>query len=142
MVAVGVVGAFLAIGAFAVYGGRAAGSAAFGTALAVANLWVLGRVIRAMLPADPESEAAFTKPDPEASPAEPGGAPLPEATTGTKGSPAAWGVFALLKVVVLFGLVLVAVNVGWVTPIGFLAGYGALPIGIVMAQLARGMSAR
>ena len=119
----------MAIGAFALYGGKAAGSAAFGTALAIANLWVLGKVIAAMLPPVEDS-------------AEADGAPRPEPGTRKKGSPAAWGVFALLKVLVLFALVLVAVNTGLVTPLGFLAGYGALPIGIVMAQLARGMSAR
>lgn len=119
IVAVGLAGAGLSIGAFSLYGGKAAGSTAFGTLLAVANLWVLGRVIRAMLP--------------EREPAEAG---------GKTGSAAAWGVFALLKVFGLFGLVLVFVNAGWVTPLGFLAGYGALPIGIVMAQLARGMSSR
>ena len=133
MAAVGVVGALLAIGALALYGGKAACSAAFGTVLAVANLWVLGKVIGAMLP--PVEESAATD-------AEPGSRPLPESGTGKKGSPAAWGMFALLKVVVLFGLVLLAVNAGWITPLGFLAGYGAMPIGIVMAQLARGMSAR
>lgn len=119
LVGVGMAGAGMAIGAFALYGGKAAGSAAFGTLLALANLYVLGRVIRAMLP---EREGA-----------EP---------NGKKGSAAAWGVFAMLKVFGLFGLLLVAVNTGWVTPLGFLAGYGALPIGIVMAQLARGMSPR
>lgn len=120
LVGVGIAGAGLAIGAFATYGGNAAASAAFGTLLALANLWVLGRVIRAMLPERDE----------------------PADGAGKKGSAAAWGVFALLKVFGLFGLVMVAVNAGWVAPLGFLAGYGALPIGIVMAQLARGMSAR
>ena len=133
MVAVGVVGAALAALAFVSYGGKAAASAAFGATLAVANLWVLGKVIRAMLPADDE---------PVTETAEPGGASLPAAPAGQKGSPAAWGVFALLKVLLLFGLVIAAVQAGWVTPLGFLAGYGALPLGIVMAQLARGMSAR
>lgn len=127
MVAVALAGAALALGAFSLYGGKAAASVAFGTLLAVANLFVLGKVIRAMLP---EPEPASNG-EPEAQ--EPG---------TKKGSPATWGVFALLKVVGLFGVVLVAVNANWVSPLGFLAGYGALPIGIVMAQLARGMSAR
>lgn len=124
LVAVGVVGAAIAALAFVLYGGKAAGSAAFGTVLAVANLWVLGKVIRSMMPAEPEGTIA-AEPDPP-----------------KKGSAAAWGVFAVLKVFLLFGCVLAAVNLGLVTPLGFLVGYAALPIGIVMAQLTRGMSAR
>jgi len=127
MVAVGLAGAAIAIGAFSLYGGKAAASAAFGTVLAIANLFVLGKVIRAMMP----------EPEPV-----PGEEPGTQEPGPQKGSPAAWGIFALLKVVGLFALVLVAVKADWVTPLGFLVGYGALPIGIVMAQLARGMSAR
>lgn len=129
LVAVGLVGAGLALGAFVLYGGKTAGSALFGTTLAIANLWVLGRVIRAMLPAPEIPKAGAPQGESDGEPAK-------------KGSAAAWGVFALLKVLGLFGLVLLAVHTGYVTPLGFLAGYGALPLGIVMAQLARGMSAR
>lgn len=132
LLAIALVGGAFALGAGAMYGGRSALSVLFGTALALANLYVLGRVIRAMLPT---SEAA----DPPS--AESGAVPTPEAPA-KRGSAAAWGIFAVLKVLVLFGLVFVSVNSGWVSLLGFLLGYGALPIGIVMAQLARGMSAR
>lgn len=131
MIAVAIVGALLAVGAFFLYGGKSAASTAFGTTLAITNLWAIGKVIRSMIPAQPESEVSA------ASASEAGTAPETR-----KGSTAAWGAFALLKVFLLFGLILAALHFKLVTPLGFLAGYGAMPVGIVMAQLARGMSTR
>ena len=124
--AIAVIGAILSVNAALFFHARMALSVAFGTALSLANLFALGKVIRAMLPDDEDTEV----------PTDTAGAPR------KRGSAAAWGVFAALKMVVLFGLVFVVVDAGWIHLLGFLVGYGALPLGIVTAQLVRGMSVR
>jgi hypothetical protein len=46
-----------------------------------------------------------------------------------------WGLIAAVKFVVLIGGVYLLVKSGWVDLVTLLIGYGALPVGIVSAQL-------
>jgi hypothetical protein len=51
-----------------------------------------------------------------------------------RGIHAPWGLIAVLKLVVLFGAVALVLRSEFASPIGFLVGYLALPIGIVVSQ--------
>jgi hypothetical protein len=51
-----------------------------------------------------------------------------------RGINAPWGLLAVLKLVVLFGAVALVLRTEFASPIGFLVGYLALPIGIVVSQ--------
>jgi hypothetical protein len=51
-----------------------------------------------------------------------------------RGINAPWGLIAVLKLIVLFGAVAVVLRSEFASPIGFLVGYLALPIGIVLSQ--------
>jgi hypothetical protein len=54
----------------------------------------------------------------------------------TDGTPAApWALFAVVKLVVLFGAVYLLVFSGFADILAIVVGYGALPIGLVVAQL-------
>jgi hypothetical protein len=87
-------------------------------------------IVRAMLQA-PES------PEPEASP-KPGSPHEPEgqdhAREGRRGG-AAWGLFAVLKMLVLFGAMWILLTRKLVDPMGLVAGYGVLPLGIAISSL-------
>jgi hypothetical protein len=52
-----------------------------------------------------------------------------------KGSTAPWGIIAVLKYCVLFGAMYVLVKTRTVDILPFAIGFGALPVGIVFAQL-------
>jgi hypothetical protein len=51
-----------------------------------------------------------------------------------RGIHASWGLIAVLKLIVLFGAVALVLRSELASPIGFLVGYLALPIGIVVSQ--------
>ena len=48
---------------------------------------------------------------------------------------AAWGAFALVKIIVLFGGIWVLLTRGWVDPMPLVVGYGVLPLGITASGL-------
>jgi hypothetical protein len=116
-----VVGAIFTVGAFFVGGGRTALSVAVGALIAVANLLFLRAIVRALVQAPEEPE----KKDGE----EPG--PDPDHQREGRRGGAAWGVFAILKIFLLFGGIFVLLTKGVVDPIPLVVGYGALPLGIV-----------
>ncbi len=105
---VAVVGAALTVGAAAFRGEVAALSVAMGGLTALANLYVLSRIVSALaVPfADARSNAAF-----------------------------AWGVIALGKMMVLFGGLWLLMTRHLVDPIALVAGYGSLPIGIAIGAV-------
>lgn len=105
-----VIGAAFTLGALAISGRRAALSVFVGAVIAVSNLVALRAIIRALLPAD----------------AQPGDA---------GGSGAAWALFAVLKMALLFGGVWMLLTRGMVDPIPLVVGYGVLPIGITASAL-------
>lgn len=152
----GVLGAVFTIGGLAVAGPKTGLSIAIGAGVAVANLVAMRAIIGAILtPSDDdlaEAEAAAadapTAGDPVAE-AEALGAAEAE-KDGTVGADAAsadaskkhgrrggaaWGVFALLKILVLFGGIGLLLMRGWVEPIPLVIGYGVLPLGITASTL-------
>jgi len=137
-----VLGAALALGALALYDARTGLSVAAGATIAVANLATMSAIIRALVRSPDESETT----DP-AGPAEPTGDPADPAQTDADAAPAAdhaaegkrggaaWGGFALVKIIVLFGGIWVLLTKGIVDPIPLVVGYGVLPLGIAASSL-------
>jgi hypothetical protein len=110
LVAVGSCGGLMAVTAALVWGMRMALSVGTGAAIAASNLYVLSKIVGAMM------EGAET--------GEPRGA-----GAGT------WGVLAMVKMVVLFGGIWLVMTKGLVDPLGLVVGYGSLPIGIAIGSL-------
>jgi len=78
--------------------------------------------------------------------AEPDGAAEPEPSIdhvreGKRGG-AAWGAFALVKILVLFGGIWVLLTKGLVDPMALVVGYGVLPLGIAASSLIGSLSPR
>lgn len=163
--AAGIGGGF-AVVALATHGSRAALSVAVGAFLAVANLVTLRAIIRSIVqppdgeePNEPstelerradrddttadeeniegpaEGDTSDDAPAPKAR-----GTPQDHASDGRRGG-AAWGVFAILKILVLFGGIWLLLTRGVVDPIPLVVGYGVLPLGIVAASLFTGRRA-
>ncbi len=109
--AVAATGALMAVAAWLVWEGRAAFSVAVGCAIALSNLYVLSRIVGRML----------------------GGSPSEGGTGG--GGAAAWGVFAAVKMIVLFGVIWLLMAKKVVMPLGLLVGYMSLPIGIAIGTV-------
>ncbi len=151
MVPVAAIGAALTVGAFALFSGRVGASVLVGALIASSNLYVLIRVVEALLTPDPEDGAdpgtsgasdvpAEAEPGegtpPEAGPEDDegraSGAP-PPATQG--GFSAAWAGLGMLKMLVLFGGIWFLMTRALVDPIALVVGYGSLPIGISLRGL-------
>ncbi|MBS2013339.1 MAG: hypothetical protein JST00_10655 [Deltaproteobacteria bacterium] len=138
------IGAFMSLAALGLYNGRAAISVAVGAFIAVANLVMLSALIRAIL-RPPEG----LDPDPTVSEGDEGkgegsreggdaaAAPgaTPDHAAEAKRGGAAWGAFALFKILFLFGGIWILLTRGLVDPIPLVVGYGVLPLGIVAAGL-------
>lgn len=132
-VAAAVLGAALALGALALFGGRAAFSVSVGAAIAVSNLLMLRAIIRAIVrPPDELEEAEPEAGEGEAGPREQD--PRAHTSAGKRGG-AAWGVFAILKIFILFGGVWLLLTKHLVDPIPLVVGYGVLPLGISASAL-------
>lgn len=114
-------GGVLALLATPMFGMRAGFSVAVGAAIAVSNLLVLRAIIRALVQATPEDAEN----------------PAPEGDhkgAGKRGG-AAWGIFAMLKIFLLFGGVWGLLALGLVDPIPLVVGYGVLPLGMTGSTL-------
>jgi hypothetical protein len=143
-----VLGLLLSIGALAFFGTRAGLSVAAGATIAVANLVTMSAIIRAVLrPADADvagggdGEAAPTTDAAEADP-EAGAEPAVDHAREGKRGGAAWGAFALLKIVVLFGGIYLLLTKHMVDPIPLVVGYGVLPLGIACSSLFTSLAPR
>jgi drug/metabolite transporter (DMT)-like permease len=123
-----VLGVVLSVGALGYSGGRAALSVFVGATIAVANLLTMRAIIQSIV-REPENEDG--KETDEGSPE--------HREAGRRGG-AAWGIFALLKIALLFGGVWFLLTRGLVDPIPLVVGYGVLPLGIAGQALIRGMS--
>lgn len=153
-IAAGALGAVFTVGGFAVGGPKTGLSVAIGAGIAVLNLVTLRAIIGALLtpadedesPAEREPEGAEKDPVAEAEAAgtaeaerDPNG-DAPQASSaeakqrGRRGG-AAWGVFAMLKILVLFGGIALLLRRGWVEAIPLVVGYGVLPLGITASTL-------
>jgi len=107
--AVAIAGAALALFALAFAGVGAAVSVATGAALAAGNLWLLARIVTALLPDDRAGAEAQSR--------------------------AGWALVAVLKMLGLLALAWLLMRHGVVSPLPMLIGFGALPIGIAIGSL-------
>lgn len=145
-VAAAVLGGALALAGLALFSGRVGLSVAAGAVIAVANLASLTAIIRAMLqPAVDDAlaeEAAKEAAAKEGAEAE--AEPPPEvdhAAEGKRGG-AAWGLFALLKMGLLFGGIWVLLTRHLVDPIPLIVGYGVLPVAIAVSGVLTSLAPR
>lgn len=120
-------GVVFTIVAFATHDARTAGGVAVGATIAVANLLVMRAIIRSLV-TEPEDR------EKDASEAEHQGA-------GRRGG-TAWGIFALLKIFLLFGGIWILLTKKLVDPIPLVVGYGVLPLGIAASALVRALKPR
>jgi hypothetical protein len=112
IIAVALCGTALTLGTLGTLGPRAALSAAVGAAIATANLWLLARMVGALLRADSDQHPP-----------------------GIRGRPAwAWPL-VVLKMFGLFALIWVLMRYSIVSPLAMMLGFGALPVGIVIGAL-------
>jgi hypothetical protein len=88
----------------------------------------------AVVPAVPHDEAG-AEAGADAEPA------VDHAREGKRGG-AAWGAFALVKIVVLFGGIYLLLTKGMVDPIPLVVGYGVLPLGIACSSLFTSLAPR
>ena len=109
MVAVALSGGLMAVTAALEWGPRMAVSVGTGASIAASNLYVLTRIVHAMV-----GDAR---------------------DAGAGASAGAWGVIALGKMLILFGGIWFLMTRGLVDPIGLLVGYGSLPIGIAIGSI-------
>jgi hypothetical protein len=133
-VAGGIIGVALTIGALAMFGGRTALSVSGGAVIAVANLLTMSAIVRGILP--PAPEEADDPADAEEKDIEPD-----HAARGKRGG-AAWGAFALVKMLVLFGGIWILLTRGLVDPIPLAIGYGVLPLGIAVSGIFTSLAPR
>jgi hypothetical protein len=154
-VAAGVLGLALAIGALAIFGTRTALSVAAGATIAVANLVTMSAIVRALLRAPDDADqatAAADKPDTDSPGAT--GAAIPDAggeeaaaeaadheRAGKRGG-AAWGLFGVFKIVILFGGIWILLTKHLVDPMPLVVGYGVLPLGIAASSLFTSLAPR
>jgi hypothetical protein len=117
IVAVAVAGVALTGGALLVFGLSTALSVGLGAAIATANLWVLAKIVAALLPDGTGAAGAG------------------------RGNAGAWGVVAALKVLALVAGVWLLMRHGVVSPMPLMVGFGSLPIGIAIGSLVSDRSA-
>jgi hypothetical protein len=140
--AAGALGLILTLGALSIYGSRTALSVAVGAAIAIANLVTMRAIIRSILQ-EPEGADAAPSADAGAD-GEPKDEPPPardHVAEGKRGG-TAWGAFALIKILVLFGGIWILLTRGMVDPIPLVVGYGVLPLGIAASSLLTSLSPR
>ena len=126
--AAAIFGAGLALGAFGMYGTRAAYSVLVGATIAVANLLTMRAIIRALIPAPNQPENA----EGGTSEGETGEAEPPQ----TRGrSATAWAIVAGLKILVLIGGLWFLLSRQLVDPMPLVVGYGVLPLGIAASAV-------
>jgi len=109
LLAVALSGAALTVATFAFFGAWRALPVALGSGIAAGNLWVLGRIVAALLPSEAAGARAQSK--------------------------AGWVLVAMLKMVGLVGLLWLLMRHGGISPLALMAGFGALPIGIAIGSL-------
>jgi hypothetical protein len=108
MVAVALCGGLMSVTAALEWGPRMAVSVGAGASIAASNLYVLSRIVHAM---------------------------VGDARDGGSSNAGAWGVITLGKMVFLFGGIWWVMTRSLVDPIGLVVGYGSLPIGIAIGSL-------
>lgn len=122
--AAAIMGAIFTLAAFGTHDARTGMSVGLGAAIAVANLITMRAIVRALIQA-PEGEEDGEPSDKK---------DQQHRAAGKRGG-AAWGVFAVFKILVLFGGIWFLLSKGLVAPIPLVVGYGVLPLGIAGAGL-------
>jgi hypothetical protein len=144
--AAGALGVALALAAVALFGPRTALSVAIGATIAVANLVTMSAIIRALVRAGDEPDAPTgddaNEPAADADASETPPEPAVDHRAEGRRGGAAWGGFALLKIVVLFGGIWILLTRGWVDPIPLVVGYGVLPLGIAASSVLASLAPR
>ena len=140
---VAAVGAIFTLGALALFPTKTGLSVMFGALAATSNLWVLSKIVEALLTPDPDATSE-TKPEAtsEANPegeasADPEAPKEPEPPK--KSFSTAWGALAAVKMIVLFGGAWVLMTRGLVDPMGLMVGYGSLPVGVSLSGFVSGL---
>ena len=130
-IAAAALGVLFSVLALVFFSGRAAASVVIGATIAVANLVMLRAIIRAILRPPEEEEVAENaeKPEQVEKPTH-----AESKAEGRRGG-TAWGIFAVIKIIVLFGGVGLLLTKGLVDPIPLVVGYGVLPLGITASAL-------
>lgn len=123
-----VLGIAFTVASFALWNARAGVSVFIGAAIAVANLLTMRAIIRALI-REPEGDE------------EEGAEDADHKGAGRRGG-TAWGIFALLKIFLLFGGVWILLTKGLVDPIPLVVGYGVLPLGIAGSAMVRSLRPR
>ncbi len=152
-----VLGAAFSLVALVTHDARTAASVAVGATIAVANLLTMRAIVRALLredaetPADEATKAGAVAAEREGKgEGEPSGDPEDHENisrdrdhedAGRRGG-VAWGVFALLKIFLLFGGIWILLTKKLVDPIPLVVGYGVLPLGIAASSLVRSLVPR
>jgi len=131
--AAGVLGGILTVLAFAFYGWKPGASVFIGAAIAVANLLTMRAIIRSVLQAPEDEDETGEDGDTKTS--------QEHKAAGRRGG-VAWGVFAVLKIVILFGGVWFLLTKQLVDPIPLVVGYGVLPLGIAASSLLSSLKPR
>ena len=121
-------GVIFSVGALALCDLRTAAGVFIGAAIAVANVVTMRAIIRALVQA-PEDEKA-EKPEAD----RPNPSESEHKSAGRRGG-VAWGVFAVLKILVLFGGIWLLLTRQMVDPMPLVVGYGVLPLGIAASSL-------
>jgi len=140
----GVIGLALTIAAAAVFGTRTALSVGIGATIAVLNLVTMRAIIRAMVrtsEADDAAANATATPDGDAKTEVEEPEAKDHVAEGKRGG-AAWGAFAMVKILVLFGGIWILLTRGLVDPIPLVIGYGVLPLGIATSSLFASLAPR
>lgn len=127
---VAALGAVFTLGALAFFPVKTGLSVFAGALVAASNLWVLSKIVEAILvpPDDEDDHGAEGKDEPKPAPKEP-----------KKTFSGAWGALALVKILVLFGGAWILMTRGLVDPIGLVVGYGSLPVGVSLSGLFSGL---
>lgn len=124
---VSAVGALFTLGALAFFPVKTGLSVFAGALVAASNLWVLSKIVEAIL-VPPDDDGDETSEEPKPAPKEP-----------KKTFSGAWGALALVKILVLFGGAWILMTRGLVDPIGLVVGYGSLPVGVALSGLFSGL---
>jgi hypothetical protein len=124
--AAALLGAIFSLAGSVLYGTRTGGSVAIGAFIAVANLLMMRAIIRSVLTPPPDEDAEEKKGSEAQDPK--------HRAAGRRGG-VAWGIFAVLKIFLLFGGVWILLTRHMVDPIPLVVGYGVLPLGIAASSL-------
>jgi len=125
------VGAVFTLAALALFPPKTGLSVMAGALIATSNLWVLAKIVEALLTPDPDAEGTADDAPNEA--AKEAKEPPPKKFSS------AWAALAAVKMLVLFGGTWILMTRGLVDPMGLLVGYGSLPVGVGLSGVAAGL---